>query len=419
MKITRVRLRELTGTITHEGPFWEERLIRPIDVYPEFRATPAGSWLPIPLDDNRSQIRTVFVQIETDEGVTGLGGPVPHELAYIISEQFRPLLLGEDPTASERLWDMMYRDAVHGRKGPTMMAISAIDCALWDLKGNWLGQPVYKLLGGAVRKAIPAYASALGFSLEPERVAARAKQFVAEGYIATKWFPRHGPTDGPEGIRKNIELARTLREAIGPDNDFMLDAWMSWDIPYTVKMSHLLAEYRPRWIEEPVQPDLIAACAEIRRRSVVPIATGEHEYTRWGIKQLLDAGASEVIQADTYWAGGISEMVKIFTLASTYGIPVIPHGHSVPANIHLSAAMPIPAVPLVEYLVKWNQLLQHFFKNPVTPVNGLVHVPEGPGMGMELDPAKIESERDLTWGDGPVQSGSKMDAATDVSAMEE
>lgn len=410
MKITRIRLRELTGSFDFDGPFWEERLIRPIDVFPEFKHSPAGSWLPRPLPDGRYEIRTVFVQIETDEGVTGLGGPVPHELAYIIDQQLAPLIIGQDATATERLWDLMYRDAVHGRKGPPMMAISAVDCALWDLKGKWLNQPVYRLLGGPFRKEVPAYASALGFSLEPDRVKARTEQFVAEGYIATKWFPRHGPTDGPEGIRKNVELARVLREALGPDRDFMLDAWMSWDVPYTVRMAELVAEYRPRWIEEPVLPDMIDNCAEIRRRSPVPIATGEHEYTRWGIKQLLDAGACEVIQADTYWAGGISEMVKICTLASAYGVAVIPHGHSVPANIHLSAALPIPQVPLIEYLVKWNHLLQHFWKDPVRPVNGMITVPEGPGMGMELDPAKIESERDLHWGDDPVMSSSVEDA---------
>ncbi|MDQ3413049.1 MAG: mandelate racemase/muconate lactonizing protein [Chloroflexota bacterium] len=410
MKITRVRLRELTGSFEFEGPFWEERLIRPIDVYPEFKADGPGSWLPHQLPDGRYQIRTVFVQIETDEGVTGLGGPVPHHLAYIINQQLAPLLLGQDPTATEKLWDIMYRDAVHGRKGPTMMAISAVDCALWDLRGNWLQQPVHRLLGGPVRTSVPTYASALGFSLEPERVRTRTEAFVAEGYTATKWFPRHGPEDGPEGIRKNVELAKTLRETLGPDRDFMLDAWMSWDVPYTVRMAELVAEYRPRWIEEPVPPDMIAACAEIRRRSRVPIATGEHEYTRWGIKLLLDAGACEVVQADTYWAGGISEMVKICSLASTYGIPVIAHGHSVPANIQLSAALPIPQVPMVEYLVKWNRLLQHFWQNPVRPVNGMVTVPAGPGMGMTLDPAKIEAERDLQWGDDPVMSGSVEDA---------
>lgn len=398
MRITRLRLRELTGSFESETDFWEERLQRPIDVYPEHRAVFDNFGTPTRMDDGRYRLRSVFIEIETDEGVTGLAGPIGHDVAFMVERHFAHLLVGEDPTANERLWDIMYRDAVHGRKGTAMMAISAIDCGLWDLRGKWLGQPVHRLLGGPVRETIPAYASALGYSLEPEKVHAQAAAFIAEGYTATKWFPRGAPTDGRDGIRRNIELARTLRDAIGPDNDFMLDAWMSWDTPYTVMMSEVLVPFRPRWLEEPTMPDMIQACADARRRSRVPIATGEHEYTRWGIKQLLDAGASDVLQPDTYWAGGITEMVKIAALASCYGIPVIPHGHSVPANIQLSAALPIPSVPLVEFLVKWNTLHQHFFRDPVVPVNGMVTVPTVPGMGVEIDPARVDSERDLDWG---------------------
>jgi L-alanine-DL-glutamate epimerase-like enolase superfamily enzyme len=397
VKITNLRLREVVGTVHHDGEFWEERLIRPIDVYPEHRAVGPGGWLPERIDENHSRLRTILVEIDTDEGVTGLGGPVQHETAFAIDRMFRDLLIGQDPLATERIWDQMYRHAVHGRKGQEMMAISAIDCTLWDIRGKYHGVPVHRLLGGPIHESIPAYASALGFSLEPEKVRERVKSFVAQGYIATKWFPRHGPTDGREGIAHNLELARTLREALGPDLDFMLDAWMSWNIPYAVRMSELLEDLRPRWLEEPVMPDLIDACAEIRRRSRVPIATGEHEYTRWGLKQLMDAGAAETLQPDTYWAGGISEMVKICAVASCYGLYVIPHGHSVHANVQLSAALPIPYVPLVEYLIKWQELLQFFWKTPLKPVNGIVTVPTTPGMGIEVDTAKIESERELRW----------------------
>jgi L-alanine-DL-glutamate epimerase-like enolase superfamily enzyme len=397
LKITNLRLRELTGTLQHEGEFWEERLIRPIDVYPEHQQQGPGSWMPVRVDETTSRIISVFLEIETDEGVTGLGGPVAHDVAYAIDQQFRGLLIGEDPRATERLWDKMYRDAVHGRKGVAMMAISAIDCTLWDLRGKWANTAVHRLLGGPVRERLPAYSSALGFSLDPAKVRERALAFKADGYTATKWFPRWGPCDGREGIAKVRELAETLRDALGPDLDFMLDAWMSWDVPYTVKMSELLEDLRPRWIEEPVMPDLIPQSAEIRRRSRVPISTGEHEYTRWGLKLLMDAQAADILQADTYWAGGISEMVKIAAVASTYALPLIPHGHSVPANVQLSAALPIPACPLVEYLIKWNQLLQFFFKEPVGPVDGYITVPDRPGMGVEIDPAKIEDEQELTW----------------------
>jgi L-rhamnonate dehydratase len=187
-----------------------------------------------------------------------------------------------------------------------------------------------------------------------------------------------------------------LRSAAGPESDIMIDAWMSWNVPYTLDMAQRLKPYDPRWLEEPVLPDKIAQCAEIRAASVVQISGGEHEYTRYGIKALLDARAVDVMQADTYWAGGISEMQKICTLCSAYDVPIVPHGHSVPANVQLSAALSPVEVPYVEFLVKWNQILQFFYMNPVVPVNGLVTVPTGPGMGVEIDPAKIVSEREFT-----------------------
>nr|MBA2276819.1 hypothetical protein [Chloroflexia bacterium] len=136
------------------------------------------------------------------------------------------------------------------------------------------------------------------------------------------------------------------------------------------------------------------------------IATGEHEYTRWGLKQLMDAGACEVLQPDTYWAGGVSELMKIAAVASTYNLPVIPHGHSVPTNVQVSAALPIPACPLVEFLINWNTLHQFFFKEPVVPVNGIISVPDHPGMGIELDPVKIDTERNLDWTDHPITTAS-------------
>ena len=176
----------------------------------------------------------------------------------------------------------------------------------------------------------------------------------------------------------------------------MIDAWMSWNVPYTLAMADRLKPFDPLWLEEPVLPDKISQYAEIRAASVVPISGGEHEYTRYGIKQLLDARAVDLMQADTYWAGGISEMVKICTLCSAYDIPIVPHGHSVPANVQLSAALSPVDVPYVEYLVKWNEILQFFFSNPVKPVDGWVTVPNGPGMSVELDESKIDSEREFS-----------------------
>jgi L-alanine-DL-glutamate epimerase-like enolase superfamily enzyme len=396
MKITAVRVFRVEGEMEHPEPFWEERLVRPVDLYPEDRSLGAGS-LPA-AGPGRYRIVAQFVEIETDEGVTGRAGPITPDVGTLIARQLGPLLLGHDPIAHERLWDRLYRHAVHGRKGASMMAASALDCALWDLKGRWLDVPVYRLLGGPTRETIPAYASALGYSLEPERVRERAREIAAQGYPATKWFFRHGPWDGPAGMRRNEELARTLREAVGEDVDIMLDCWMSWDVSYTIAMAERLAELRPRWIEEPVMPDKIESCAAIRRASRVPISTGEHEYTRWGFHALLQAGACDVLQPDIYWAGGLSETLKICHLASVYDIPVIPHGHSVPATVHLLAAQPSHACPLLEYLVKWNQIHQFFLKHPIVPHNGHVSLPTQPGMGMELDEAKTRERREIEGG---------------------
>jgi L-rhamnonate dehydratase len=397
MRITDVRLRLLSGSMPVEGEFWEERLIRPLDVYPEHKAAP-GLFGDTRLGATSSYpIEAVFVQIETDEGVSGLGGPIQPSVASIIDTDLRWLLQGADPIATERLWDLMYRHAIHGRKGAAMLAISAVDCALWDLRGKAAGLPVHRLLGGPVRETFPAYASALGFSLEPQLVEQRARSFVEQGYTATKWFVRHGPTDGRAGMERNLELVRTLRGALGPDVDIMLDAWSSWDVPYTVQMAERLADYDLRWIEEPVLADKIDACAEIRRRSKLPIATGEHEYTRWGLKQLMDARAADVLQPDIYWAGGISEMLKIAALASAYDFVLIPHGHSTHATAQFIAAQSPTLCPILEYLIKWNEIHQFFLLNPLKPVGGMITVPAAPGMGIELDEAKIERERELRW----------------------
>jgi L-rhamnonate dehydratase len=395
MKIADVRLREVSGTMRFEGDFWEDRLVRPIDLYPEYRAF--GPEVLPRAGNDAYRIVTYFAEIESDEGVVGIGGPIPMQQAFVIDVDLRPYLEGADPLAHEAVWDQLYRGAVHGRKGATMQAISAVDCALWDLKGRWLNQPVYRLLGGPTRTRIPAYASALGYSIEPGRAADRARELVSQGYTATKWFFRHGPADGKEGMIKNAQLVSALRGAIGDDVDLMLDCWMSWDVPYTIDMAERLEDYTPRWLEEPVLPDKIASYAEIRRQVRIPISGGEHEYTRWGLKQLMDAEAVDVVQPDIYWAGGITEMLKICALASTYDLPVIPHGHSTPASAHLIASQPPNLCPLLEYLVKWNAIHQFFLANPLHPVNGIVAVPESPGLGMDLDAAKIEQQRVVSW----------------------
>lgn len=397
MKITELKIRELEGTMEHPDPFWEERLLRPVDIYPKFREQ--GANYTSSLGDNRYKMRSIFLEIHTDEGVTGLTGPFSRHEAFIIDTQLRDILVGSDPTAIELLWDQMYRMGIHGRKGETIMAISVVDCGLWDLKGKWLGQPVYRLLGGPTRDEIPAYASALGYSIQPEDVSRRAKEMVDQGYKAMKWFFRDGPTDGPEGVRRNLELAETLREAVGDDVDIMLDAWSSWDVPYSIRMAEELAAYDIKWLEEPVLADKLDSYVEIQRQSPILISGGEHEYTRWGFRYIVENKAMDILQPDIYWAGGISEVVKICALASAFDLPVIPHGHSSHATAHLIASQSPVTCPIQEFLVKWNAVHQFFLKDQLTPQNGVIHVPETPGLGLALDEDKIEHERGLNFRD--------------------
>jgi len=390
MHITNIRYRDLVGTMGFPGVFWEERLVRPIDVYPEFRMQ--GPTYLQRIEENRYRVRAVFVQVETDEGIVGVAGPVSRDVARIIMSEFEDLLLERDPLAVEYLWDIMYRSAVHGRKGPTMMAISALDCAFWDIRGKWANAPVYKLLGGPTRERIPAYASTLGFSVEPELAAQRAAQYSKAGYRAQKWFFRASPAEGAAGIDHSVALVRRLREAMGPEEDLMLDCWMSWDLRYARLMAPRIAAYNPRWIEEPTLPDKPEICAQIRQAVPFPVANGEHEYTRWGFRRLLELGAQDVLQPDIFWAGGISEILKICALASSYDIEVIPHGHSSHATAHLLAAMPPTLCPMQEYLVKWNAVHQFFLKHKVEPEDGYIELPKAPGLGLEIDEDLVEEE---------------------------
>ena len=204
----------------------------------------------------------------------GIAGPLPDMVAAFVANALRPIVLGQDPIAHEKLWDQMHRIMVHGRQGDAMLAISAIDCALWDLKGRWLGQPVYRLLGGPTRDTVPAYASMLGFATQDMgRVRERAAEYKALGYPAQKWFFRHGPMSGHDGMRQNVELVRTLRETLGDDYDIMLDCWQSFDPIYAVELAERIAEFRPRWLEECVHAGphrQLPARARNARRSRCP-----------------------------------------------------------------------------------------------------------------------------------------------------
>jgi L-rhamnonate dehydratase len=386
MKIEEIRIFKLRGKPPFPKGFWEERLVRPVDIYERFRDQ--GPWRP----GEEEVFEQLFLEIEADGGEKGVFGPISSKIATIVEHELKPFIMGEDPFGVERIWDIMYKSQVHGRKGDTVFAISAVDCAVWDLIGKVKGEPVVRLLGGPVQEKVPAYASMLGFSLESEKVVERCQEYVEKGFQAMKWFFRHGPGSGSSGVEKNVELVKTIRDAVGYDVELMLDCWMSWTVPYTVKMARKLERYEPAWLEEPVMPDDIDGHAEIRRNVDIPIATGEHEYTRWGAMELLKREAVDILQMDVTWAGGITEMRKVCALASAEGIPVIPHaGWSEPAQA-VTFSEPEYVCPMIEYLIKYSALQQAFNKEKLQVEKGCFHAPNKIGSGFEPQMEKLVEE---------------------------
>ena len=336
----------------------------------------------------------LYVEVRAGD-VTGRFGPIQPSQADVIRRTLTPALLGRDPLATEAVHDAMLRLDRHGRSGLFMTGMSPIDCALWDLKGKALGLPVWRLLGGPTRADVPAYASTLGHSVEPDEAAAVATEYVAAGYEAQKWFFGFGPDDGAAGMEKNLDLARAVRAAVGPHHRLMFDVVMRWTADYAVAMVRKLAEVEPAWVEEPVPPERVDTLRRIRDAAPVPIATGEHVYTRWQVKELLAAGALDVVQTDPDWCGGITEQVKICALASAYDVPVIAHGHSLLPALHIAGAQPASVVPEVEYLVLWQPMKQHFHTPLRAPVDGRFTLPEEPGLGLVIDESKVAARR--TW----------------------
>jgi L-alanine-DL-glutamate epimerase-like enolase superfamily enzyme len=277
-----------------------------------------------------------------------------------------------------------------------MIALSAVDCALWDLKGKALGQPVWRILGGPTRSEVPAYASMLGYNVtDTGLVRERAQAMREEGYTAQKWFFRHGPMSGHEGMKLNVALVKTLRETLGDGYDIMLDCWQSMNYDYAVDLCTRIEEFRPRWLEEAFMPDRIDSHVKLKAKTKIPLSGAEHEYTRWGFKRFVEKDALDILQPDIYWCGGLSETLKITAYATVHDLIVIPHGHSTPAGIHFSAAQSPIHTPYQEYLEKWNDINMHFLAAPIRPVKGSIPVPDDVGLGMELAQDKIDKEQDL------------------------
>ena len=248
---------------------------------------------------------------------------------YVVEQHLTKLLMNEDPFNVERLWDIMWRSTMsYGRMGVVINAISGVDLALWDIVGKALNMPVYKLLGGETKPRLPAYCT--GNDIE---------QHVEFGYKRLKLAIPHGPADGREGMRKNVELVERARKALGPDGDIMLDCWMAWTERYTIEMAEMMEPYRVYWMEECLQPHDYEGFGRLAAQiKCTRIVTGEHEYTRYGFRQLLEHGLRTIWQPDIHWCGGLTELRRIAALAAAYDIPVIPHSGGGRDGVHFIMA---------------------------------------------------------------------------------
>lgn len=351
----------------------------------------------------------LLVEVLSDEGITGwhYTSINPRACRAIILESLRDAVVDLEPFQTESLWDRMFRITITpGRKGLVMDAISVVDIAIWDLLGKTLGQPVYNLLGGKTRDKIRVYASHLYpdisqslkdkdgsdphvlYDTAVEVQTNEAREYVRQGFTAMKFRFAYGPSDGLPGIRKNVEIVRAIREAIGYDIELAADGTRGWNSSYALEMIPHLEEFELKWLEEPTLPDDIDGYVAISKSTRIPIAGGEHEYTRWGFKELLERGAVRILQPDTERSGGIGEVRKICTLASAYGLPVIPHG-SWMSNFHLVISQ--MNCPMAEYF-------PYYPDSPISEIvlgipraeRGYVSVPDRPGLGLDLDRNLVE-----------------------------
>jgi L-rhamnonate dehydratase len=383
MKITEIRARVVQ---------WRGKTV---PLPPHFCTNPMDLVAPVLAGTQASMSTFTFhgwllVEIFTDAGLVGLGNAAlaPHATKQVIDHYLAPLLIGQDPWDSEFLWQHMYRKTMaFGRKGIAMVAISALDIAIWDLLGKSAKQPVYRLLGGRTKAKIPVYASRL-YSTPLDQLADEARRYKSQGYKAMKLRFGWGPVDGAEGMRRNVDLVRTVREAVGEGVDVMADAYMGWTLDYAKRMLPLLEPFNLRWLEEAVIPDDIQGYAALKAAGRVPIAGGEHEFTIYGFQQLLEARAVDYIQFDTNRVGGLTQARKIAALAEAYSIPVIPHAGQM-HNYHVvMASLNSPMAeyfPIVDVEVG-NELFWYIFNGEPKPTDGYLDLDEQvPGLGLTVN----------------------------------
>lgn len=347
----------------------------------------------------------VFVRIETDAGIIGWGEAYSqYDRDRAVAAQVEELgryLIGRDPFQIKHILQIAFDDYAQRRGSLELFcATSGIEQALWDIIGKATKQPVYNLLGGPVRDKIRVYANGWSYKLQqPEDYARKAEAVIKMGFSAVKFDPVPGPwrTYVPkEHIRRAVSVLRAMRDALGPDVDLLLDIHRRLAPMHAIDLADALAEFKPYWLEEPCQCENIEALAEVRQRSKIPTVTGEALYTRADFRPIFRARAADIINPDVSNCGGILELVYIAAQAETEAIAVSPHNYNsttlaLSATVHASAVM--PNFIITEYFLPFEEIGAKLCPNLLKPVNGYISLPEGPGLGIDVDEKAVRAAR--------------------------
>jgi len=375
LRVYNVKPSDKAGTYFRQGDakHWlvDSLISNPMSGYEKYREK-RSSW-------GIGVLGAIVVELETEDGVVGVAtgsGGVP--AAWMIHNHFRRFIVGQDARNINLIWDQLYRSSLpYGRKGLPIMAISAVDLALWDLNGKVRGEPVYNLIGGKVRDEITFYCTT------PEPVSIKAL-----GFWGAKVPLPHSHFDGEEGMRKNYEFLKRHRDSVGPDYPLMVDCYMSLTADYAIRLAELCKPLSIHWWEEVLSPDDVEGFRQIKAaQPTLKWTTGEHEYTRYGFRRLLEERLLDIVQPDVMWVGGLTETLKIAAHASAYDVVVVPHG-SGPYSYQFIASQTGPA--FCEYVAASADgktimpVFGDLFEGEAMPVNGKLRISDAPGFGMVL-----------------------------------
>ena len=369
-------------------------------------------WTERPADKASDNIKRelLFTQVDTDEGITGWGevttypGPAGNRAVAGMIREVGNTLVGRDASHIERIWNDNIRSLTYvGTRGAVSATASAIDIALWDIRGKALGLPIYMLLGGPVRDKIGLYTHPPNPGGDIEMAIADAKELVASGHRAFKFDPMmHSIPEGNAhymdgqitraGMELAWEITGAVRDAVGPSIEILIDAHGKYNVPTAIDLCRGLEEFDIFWFEEPVPVESNHALRQVREKTNAKISVGERLFTRWEFISVFENELADFIMPDVTWTGGISELKKIATLAESYYVPISPHDASGPINV-MAGAQVMMTVPNFYKLETSRYDLSNynsFIDEPLDIRRGDLYVPERPGLGVNLDPEALK-----------------------------